>query len=181
MVCDICKKKSANIHFTQIINTEITELHLCESCAKKKGMSGWSSLGHSFSLPSLVLPKLLEGLTELEIPEKETKCEVCGLTFSELARAGRLGCSQCYKTFRQNILPILKQIHGRVEHTGKVPLQYTRRLVRMRLKNRISILQRKLKEAVAKEEYERAAKIRDQIRSLEKDMDKEQAKWSSER
>ena len=151
MLCDICKKEKASIYFTQVINGKVTKMHFCESCAEKKG------IGETSFFSSFALAELLAGLVDLGIVSKEEKlkCAHCGLSYHEFKSTGLLGCGECYKTFRTNLIPLLRQIHGKIEHTGSVPEMLS--------------LQRELQEAITREEYERAAQIRDKIHAIRKE------------
>jgi len=171
MLCDECKKNEATIHFTQILNNKVTKSHLCHECAKEKGIVFPSLDEAFFEGPHFALASLLAGLSDIEAPyalEKPKvarRCPNCHATYDDFRNSGRLGCSQCYKTFKKELLPLLRRLHGSVQHTGRVPLQR----VRVGEKGKeIVELRRELQKAVEEEEYERAAVIRDKIRELEK-------------
>jgi protein arginine kinase activator len=164
MLCDICQKRPATLHFTEIINDQINEIHLCEECAKEKGVDEIPIK------PSFSLADLFAGLLETEKPfalDKEVvlKCKNCGLTYGDFKERGKLGCSQCYETFKENLLPLLRRIHGSTQHTGKSPLEVGGKLKYL---NQIKELRRELNKAVLREEFERAAEMRDKIKELEK-------------
>ena len=172
MWCERCKERPATVHVTKIINNQKTEMHLCEVCAQKTG----SEIGFLFE-PDFSFHNLLAGLLESEFTLQSKasggsaliaqgeKCPSCGLTFSDFRRIGRLGCSECYKGFGQNLDPLLRRIHGYTAHTGKVP---KRSGGQVRVKKEIESLRKRLEIAIKKEAYEEAAKIRDQIRAKEK-------------
>lgn len=161
MLCQQCQKRMANVHFTQIINGKKIELYLCTQCAKEKGHLGFS--------PQLNLGDFLwgvpaigggNGFVQTKQPE-EVRCKVCGMSFEDFRKTGKLGCANCYKTFRDNLSPILRRIHGSTEHNGKAPEK------KENLKNEIDMLKTQLAAAIEKEEYEKAAELRDRIRGLE--------------
>ena len=161
MLCQVCKKREVNVHFKEIIGGEVRELHLCDVCAKEKG------LGESF-FPGFSLPELMLGLTKLEIPpslEKGPQCSGCGISYEEIIKKGKLGCSLCYQNFTEYLDPLLEKIHGKVYHSGKVPKEGKKE---DRLDRKVYELRKKLEEAVRKEEYEKAAEFRDELRELEK-------------
>lgn len=166
IICQFCKKNVATVHLTELVDGEKQEVHLCEECAGKKGLS----FKTSFSLQDL-----LSGLMEKErekIPKEllALKCPNCGLTFGEFRNSGRFGCPQDYHVFKENLAPLLERIHGSAQHTGKVP----ERIDTDTAKERALIdLKRHLEEAINREEYERAAEIRDRIRALESEEKKE--------
>lgn len=161
MLCDICNKNPATVHLTEIIDEQITELHLCEKCAQEKSVQMEQQFG---------LADLLAGLAEFGSSKEETegvkiKCSNCGLGFEDFKKIGRLGCSECYNNFKKYLGPLLKRIHGSNQHVGKSPVKATR-LVKKKLS--LQELRDKLQKAIEQEEFEEAAKIRDQIKDLEK-------------
>jgi len=160
MLCDECGKREATFHYTEIINGVTTELHLCELCAKKRG----------FTLPAAFsLADLLGGLVEPEqISSLETEliCKNCGFTYSNFKNIGFLGCSQCYSSFHKMLEPLLKKIHGASKHVGKFPGR--RKKEKREKSSELQLLREKLKDAVAREKFEEAAKLRDKIKEIEK-------------
>ena len=161
MLCDVCHKTEATVHLTEIINDQITELHLCEECARQKG----SQMEQHFGLADL-----LAGLADLgqqfEAQGKtEAKCPNCGLTYQDFRRIGRLGCSECYQTFKDSLGVLLKRIHGSTQHLGRAPVKKVT-LVEKK-KSETDTLRAKLQTAIEMEEFEEAAKLRDRIRALE--------------
>ena len=161
MLCDICGKNPATVHLTEIVDDQMTELHLCEECARQKSIQMEQQFG---------LSDLLAGLAEFEKPalQKEAvllKCSNCDLTYTDFKKIGRLGCSECYSTFKKYLGPLLKRIHGSSLHLGKSPLKVTKALKK---KIDLSSLRYELQKAIEREAFEEAAKIRDQLRELEK-------------
>ena len=171
MLCNECQKKPATVHITKIINGEKAEIHLCEECAKQKQI-GFSMGINPFGFDieqGFSIGKLLSNF--FDAPEKaqqlksdEQKCDRCGLSFPIFAQTGRFGCSNCYNAFEGALNPMLRKIHGKTYHVGKVP---RRSGSQIRVRNEIQHLKRELQEAVNAEEYERAAVIRDKIKELE--------------
>ncbi|MFT4415690.1 UvrB/UvrC motif-containing protein [Fredinandcohnia humi] len=171
MICQDCNKRPATLHFTKIVNGEKTEVHLCEHCAQEKSEIFMFSGTSGFSIDNL-----LAGLLHIE-PLKETKpnafqaseilqCENCKMTFTQFAKVGRFGCSNCYPTFEKQLTPILKRLHsGNTSHTGKIPKRIGGTF---HLRKEIEQLKQKLKEYISQEEFEKAAVTRDQVRALEK-------------
>ncbi|MFA5389391.1 MAG: UvrB/UvrC motif-containing protein [Candidatus Omnitrophota bacterium] len=162
MVCNICGKNQATVHLTEIIDDQITELHLCEECAQKKGAQMESHFG---------LSDLLAGLADLGTQFSKTKadtklkCPKCGLTYEDFKKIGRLGCGECYTAFKDALVPLLKRIHGSTQHYGKSPKKAARAV---KAKNELEVLKEKLQRAVQSENFEEAAKLRDAIREIEK-------------
>ncbi|MDO4203171.1 MAG: UvrB/UvrC motif-containing protein [Selenomonadaceae bacterium] len=94
------------------------------------------------------------------------RCDSCGLTLQEFADSGKLGCDSCYMSFQKYLTPVLKRIHGAGSHSGKIPARSGDKLA---VKRHLETLRTKLKEAVAAEEYEKAAEYRDMIRAMEQE------------
>lgn len=159
MICERCHAKPATVHVTKIINGEKTELNLCQQCASELG---------EFKFGQTDFFNLLGGVfKELTVPKRsETghQCPNCGMTYAEFAQGGLFGCSQCYEAFSHQVDNVVRQIHGAPRHTGKVP---ARRGGSLKIKREIEKLRQELQQAVAREEFEKAAKLRDQIRELE--------------
>src|SRR3989338_3889707 len=161
MLCDVCAKNTATVHLTEIIDDQMNELHLCEECARQKSAQMEQQFG---------LSDLLAGLAEFEKPTKEVeavglKCPNCGLTYTYFKKIGRLGCGECYTIFKKYLGPLLKKIHGSTMHLGKTPLK-TPKVTRK--KPDLQELRDKLQKAIEAEAFEEAAKVRDQIRELER-------------
>jgi len=165
MKCDICKKREATVHLTEIINNKMTKLHLCEQCAREKSQEMEEHFG---------LADLLSGLADLVPPSQKpsvktepqilTKCPACGFTFQNFRKMGRLGCPKCYETFKNQLNPLLKKIHGSESHMGKSPSK--KEVVKDRTVL-LATLRVELEKAVKLEEFEEAARLRDRIRALE--------------
>ena len=161
MLCDICGKNQATVHLTEIIDGQMSELHLCEECARKKS----SQMEQQFGLSDL-----LAGLAELVKPGERSqidsiKCSNCGLSYKDFKKSGRLGCSECYSNFKKYLLPLLKRIHGSLRHVGKSPSKMATKAKR---KIQLNELRKRLHESIEKEEFEEAARLRDKIKELEK-------------
>ncbi|MDD5270777.1 MAG: UvrB/UvrC motif-containing protein [Candidatus Omnitrophica bacterium] len=155
MLCQACGKNDATVEFTEIVNDEVKQLHLCDACAKKKGIE----MEQHFSIADF-----LAGLSEPGTGVM--KCDKCGMTFDEFQKIGRFGCTDCYLAFRENLRPLLKRIHGSTKHTGK-SAQGRVRQGGQDNRPEISALKQRLQLAVDREEFEEAAKLRDRIRDLE--------------
>ncbi len=177
MLCQICKKKEATITFTKIVGGQKTEIHLCEDCAP-----AFSDKFSIFPLPQFDISDLLAGLLnaidlyhkeEGVIPGKEIECSNCHLAYNEFKQSGKLGCSVCYHDFSELLTPLLRRLHGNSEHVGKIPRQSKGKLNKI---EKIKQLKKELQELILKEEYEKAAKTRDEILKLEGVLKKKNAK-----
>ena len=160
MLCCICKEKEAKVHLTQIVGNKMQKVDLCDDCAKEKGVDDptGSSLAH-----------LLLGLgaaTETEPGEAGggLKCPNCGFTQADFKKTGRLGCPACYEIFGEGLDTLLKSMHKGTHHTGKVPVAMRRIRDSERL---LKSLQEQLQKAIDTEDFEQAAKLRDQIKGVQ--------------
>jgi len=170
MKCERCNQRPATVHLTEITNGQKQETHLCEVCAKEIQLQGFGFL------PQMNLHNFLAGLLNydfngsnydhMEVAGKT--CEKCGIVEGQFIKKGLLGCGDCYPRFEEKMLPLLRRIHGNTRHTGKVP---ERTGGRARLVKEIEKMKRQLGEAVGREEFERAAELRDIIRQLEKSLE----------
>ncbi len=170
MLCDECSNNTACVHMIKILNGVKTEKHLCETCAASAGEACFS-VGIHFSVNDLVkamFSQELDGSSETK--ETELSCPNCGMVFSDFSRSGKIGCNVCYGIFHEQLEPILRRVHGTSNHTGKVPHR-AGKIIGLRLE--VKALRKKLEQCVEREDYECAAKIRDSIRVLEKQVESE--------
>lgn len=166
MICQACGKKTATTHIKTVVNGKLTEYHLCEDCAREKGYGSW------FSHWDLDFGNMLSGLLGSTRTEDVKRCEKCGASFSEIAESGKVGCPECYKTFRAQLLPVIQRIHGTAQHKGKTPGGSALRVTEQN--NKIVPVQSALEEkrkalqkAIEAQEFEQAAVLRDEIKELE--------------
>jgi len=156
MLCCVCKEKEAKVHLTQIVADKVQKVDLCEDCAKQKGVTDPAG----FSLADMLLGLgAAQEITQGSSPD--VKCPHCGFTQADFKKAGRLGCSECYVTFAEGLEGLLKTMHKGIKHVGKVPqsLQQSRDL-----SEKLKGLQKKLDKAVAEEDFEQAAQVRDEMK-----------------
>lgn len=163
MQCQICGKRPATVHFTEIVNNKKSEFHVCEKCAEEKGYH--VPLGKS----KISVGDLLAGMADQVGSGDEAKvgrvqCPKCHMVYSAFKETGRLGCSECYTTFRAQLRPLLRRIHGSTKHVGKTPV---RDLERVALRREVQRLYEQMQKAIEHEEFETAAELRDRIRTLE--------------
>ena len=166
MLCENCQKNAASVHMTSFVGGRMQTVHLCGQCAAQKKSA--------VVVPWFSFNDFLSAFYEAG-DATDTKCEVCGTTLSSFKSCGKLGCANCYKVFEQNIIPVLKGIHMNTVHTGKRPgeLVHTETVREEEpapdLKEQ---LKKKLCEAVAAENFEEAARLRDEIAALDKGEEK---------
>lgn len=160
MKCEKCGKYEATTHIRSVINGVVREYNLCSDCAAKEGYNG---VKHN-SLAGM-LASMFNEFVPGGISENTVRCSVCGATFSDIAKRGKVGCADCYKTFQSDLLPYLKRVHGSTKHTGKVPVSAP--IVVVDNKETIDSLRMELNRLVSEEKYEEAAIVRDKIKKLE--------------
>ena len=137
------------------------KVNLCEACSKEKGVQDPTS----FALADLLLG--IGAAEEIEKGAPAKRCSVCGFSQADFKKTGRLGCSECYGTFAEGLGSLLKAMHKGTEHVGKFPQRAHRE---MELSDRMRALTDNLQKAVAEENYESAASLRDQIKQLESEL-----------
>jgi len=174
MTCEACGKNPATVRVEQIVNGKRTVTNLCASCAEARGVFS-VFLQPSFSINNLLSALLGSQVKALPAPGQtgeEPRCKVCGLSYRDFARVGRLGCSRCYETFEDKLDPLLRRIHGTDRHVGKAPAKIGGA---SRLRREIEDLKAKLAAAVAQEAYEEAAELRDKVKEAEAELRREGA------
>jgi len=171
MLCDACGKNPATVHLTEIIDEQMNELHLCEDCARNKSAAMEQQFG---------LSDLLAGMADFEKPSSKeeeavtVKCPSCGLTYADFKKIGRLGCGECYNVFRKYLAPLLKRIHGSNQHIGKNPAKAKVASKLYKKKTGLLELKNQLQEAIQREAFEEAARLRDQIKAMEANKNKKE-------
>jgi protein arginine kinase activator len=164
MKCQQCEKP-ATFHITELTGEAPQELHLCEEHAREY-LSQPDDVGISSSnLAGALVQQLKLGQTAEELAELDKQsCPVCGITFLEFRQQGRLGCPHDYVRFEDELEPLILNIHGSGQHVGKRPRSGE---VETDSQTQLIRLRREMKEAVLEEDYERASRLRDEIRQLE--------------
>ncbi|MDP2479019.1 MAG: UvrB/UvrC motif-containing protein [Candidatus Palauibacterales bacterium] len=165
MRCDNCGEREAEIHLTQIVDSELTTLHLCSECAGEKGVPTQVGLG-SAPLTDF-LAQMEKGTSDSALSVEAEACPYCGTTAADFRRTGRLGCSQCWAHFEPKLRALLRRIHGSTQHVGKLYLGAAEEDVGVDADARIGTLRRRLERAIELEDFETAADLRDRIRELE--------------
>lgn len=165
MKCQHCEKP-ATFHITELTGDEPSELHFCEDHARiyltqSEDAPEPAATGPNAVVQHMKLNQTAEALAKLD----QRACPMCGITFYEFRHAGRLGCPHDYVCFREELDPLIMNIHGAVEHTGKRPQHGVQGTDQQ---TRLIQLRREMKEAVEREDYEQASALRDEIRRNEK-------------
>lgn len=166
MVCQNCGKAQATTHIKRVVNGDTTEHHLCAHCA---GDLGYTDMFSGFAPLSLsdFFSDLLGDVGRKPIGTKVIRCPKCGNSFNDIVRDSQIGCAECYRTFFDKLAPSLERIHGRATHSGKKIEVVREERNEPTKEDQIERLKLKLKEAVEKQEFEQAAKLRDEIKGLE--------------
>ena len=149
MKCEKCNQKTAKVYYKQIINGSITQLNLCQDCAQQANLNNNFFGGLDF-FKTAAAPSV-------------SACKTCGLTKQQLQKTGRVGCSDCYSEFSDILLPYIRSIHKNTTHVGAVPHGMNGRA---ETADRVAALKRQLELAVAKEDFETAARVWDEIKTL---------------
>ena len=161
MNCEKCHKNHATYHLTAIENGVKREAHLCEECARQAGV------GFKFNL---TIGDLLGAAPEEKVTKaNQVRCPECGITYAEFKSKGRLGCANDYEVFRGELLRLLERVHGSTTHVGKSPQTAD---VQVRKEKELIRLKRDLESMVKSENFEKAAEIRDRIKTLETDLNR---------
>lgn len=160
MKCDICGIKEAILFVRQVSSKNTVELHLCAECAKERGVST------NNEKIEMSLGNLLSGLLDKQnLPVKNKVCEVCGQSLTDILKYKKAGCPECYTTFTAEISDAMQKEGIEGPYTGSMPNQLLH--FRSPISDRL-ILQNKLDDAIAREDYEKAAVYRDRLRVIEK-------------
>jgi protein arginine kinase activator len=156
--CERCTSSPATVHVTEILGEgKFEEHHVCEQCYAKylhdtQNKNGGKALTTESS----------GGLEDALFSQQE--CPQCGIKFVDFRNSHRLGCPLDYEVFRNELMPLLENIHGEAKHCGKTPHRYPQT---KKTEAELVQLRQRLKRAVEREEYEEAARLRDQIKTLE--------------
>lgn len=171
MICEDCRQRPASVHFSQSVGGQKTELHLCSGCANRRGgaqfwvdpnfmgvnlfSQGVNLFSHLAQPPASPSPPRAPGGT----------CPSCGLGYQQFLNSSLLGCPDCYAAFREPLDQLMRQFQAGPRHQGKIPL---RQGGTTRLRRRIQQIRGELQQAVEREQFERAATLRDEMRALER-------------
>ncbi len=162
MKCECCHEAEATIHLTQVIEGAVKKLNLCQACALENGID----LNSPISITDVLLglgsqANMKKGQSMMS--ELDLSCSRCQMTRAEFKSNARLGCPECYNAFMGELSALMQAMHHSRQHVGKIP---ARQGVEARITAQIASLQKDIETAIAKEEYEVAANLRDKIRAL---------------
>lgn len=160
MICELCKNHQASTHIKSMVNGEYSELWLCADCASKKGY------GNFFAQTGTDFSSFLGNFFGDGLPSRTSasRCKRCGSSFADIARSGKVGCSECYSEFYDDLLPSIQKIHGNIQHTGKVAANAS---ADVKIARKIEKTRQELAIAVKNQNFELAAQLRDKINEME--------------
>ena len=191
MLCENCKTNTATVHVKGFAMGMKAELNLCQECSTN--MAGMVNMNMPISLEnlenmfgnmdsSISLENIFKGImesvqsmgqgqvpvgqpTNIKLVRKASgPCDTCGLSYEQFKATGKLGCAGCYSSFPKEIIALFKNVQGSSRHEGKLPKRFG---TQVRHQREVNKLRTALNLAVAAENYEDAARLRDQIRSME--------------
>ena len=171
MLCEKCNKNEATIHYTEITNGARSEHHVCSECARELDLSYYSDVLDS----EFPFAKLLTGLLaskmlmeqESDNPMMHVICPKCGMNYDEFTKVGKFGCAECYNVFGPLIEEHMKKLHGSNTHKGKSYNTADKEKLQVQKgESVLDVLNAKLKEAIKLENYEEAARLRDEIKNI---------------
>lgn len=164
MQCQSCHKNPAQLHFTNVQDNRMTEVHLCRACAEDRGLVGVPATP-KFSIADLLANMVDKMSTTEEERVGPVQCPTCGLHYSSFKETARLGCAECYVAFASRLRPLLRRVHGSTRHVGRAPVRGEAEPSPARA---LSRLHDDLQRAVEREDFESAAEIRDRIKGMER-------------
>lgn len=162
MLCDVCRERDATVQLTHAVKGEVSVLHLCQQCAAERGIE----TSVSTPLKNLIADYLPAVQQQAALAHAESlQCSFCGMTLRDFRQTGRLGCAHCYGTFEQSLRELLRRLHGNARHVGR---SYEPPPPDLRVETAaLGELRERLRRAIENEEFELAAKLRDQIKVRE--------------
>ena len=178
MLCEKCKKRTATVFYNENINGKTRSFSLCGECAAKLREKGdiqdITSMTGSFADPFSALHDNLFGsffgIPAGIVSHGQKQCPSCGTTYLDINKSGKVGCPECYTAFREELSGLLSSVHGTTSHVGSVPARHRAKQERDK---RLQSMKNDLQEAIQKEDYEKAAVLRDEIRKLQNESEKE--------
>ena len=158
MKCKRCHQE-ATFFYNEQSGGKALSLALCADCAAKAGFYS----AHKDLFSPLFGAELSQGLFGAPKGEEKTACPDCGTTWQAMARSGKVGCPQCYNAFREELRGTIRQIHGNATHTGRAPALCREREAKATKEKELRLA---LENAIRAEEFEEAARLRDELRAL---------------
>ncbi len=182
MICQRCGQRQATVFFSQTVGNQTTQAHLCEVCAQEQSQTygalnpfaALSDLLNNFlNLGEGAIAEITPGRAGSAAVDPQMQCPHCGYQLSTFRQNGRLGCTRCYESFRKILEPLISSIHGTVRHREETAEPQVPSAAEVPpapgegADSDVQGLREKLKQAVAKEKFEEAARLRDEIKEME--------------
>jgi len=188
MLCQRCQQNQATVFFSQTIGNQTTQSHLCEPCAQAKAQTqklggvfppGFNPLsvlsemmGNLMGFDPGAIAEVASGRAGSVAVDPQLQCPACGYQLSTFRQNGRLGCTKCYASFKAQLEPLINNIHGNAKFTEEVlsagkPAEEPLPADRRSKDPRVMALRERMGEAILKEKFEEAARLRDEIRKIE--------------
>jgi len=165
MQCEQCHHRKATIALTVVVEDERVALHLCRACAAERGLG--AELASDEEGNAMAQRSAGSGQSREREGDRD-RCPSCGLTYAQFKERYRLGCTDCYTAFRERLKPLLRKVHGADVHSGKRPAIVMDGAPVEGVTWTLEVLKRRLQAAIEREEFEVAARIRDQIETLKR-------------
>lgn len=163
MLCQMCHKNLSTVRYAEVVSGKVSDVHLCADCLAKyqENESG------GFGLASATIPSPITSPPSFDTVVPPRVCASCGAEMTEVLNKGRVGCTECYESFSEQLEPVLRSMHHALIHRGKVPRQTdSRARARADLQRKRALLRSSLK----LENYEEAASLRDEIKTIEESL-----------
>ncbi len=168
--CEFCDVGEATIHLTQVVDGTIKKLNLCQECAQRNGIDLHSPVSITDLLLGIGKQQAKRNARD-QGDEFDLCCSRCQLSRAEFKKRARMGCPECYQSFHSEVSAITQAMHHSRQHVGKIP---KRQGQEVRMSSRIASLKKGIEVAIEKEDYEQAARLRDEIRNIHKKIDQVQ-------
>ena len=165
MICQHCKENNATHHYRLSINGKKIESYLCDACAKNLGLEQEWHSSFSFALPD-IFSGYFTAQAQTQPSMKDTACPLCHSSLEDIQNSGRAGCPVCYETFYGAFKPYLQKVHGAVAHTGRMPAVLAGAIG---IRRKRESLEEKMRVAIAQQEFEQAARLRDELKALKEE------------
>lgn len=163
MLCEKCKKNQANTYYKTTVNGKTAEMCLCGECAEKLGIGSVWADNSFFDEPffgSLFDDSFFGKALGLASPRSVKRCPDCGATLDYISQSGKVGCATCYDTFEKELQAAIMRAQGSVKHLGSEKPENEK-------EKKAEVLREEMKKAIEAEDFEKAAKLRDEIKGLE--------------
>lgn len=163
MICDNCHERDAVVNLTKVKDGTVRQQHLCERCAAEQGVET------TVATPKPALSDFLQAVNQQAVaaPGDQSACHFCGATARDFRQSGRVGCARCYNAFERSLRELLRRLHGNAKHTGRKYVAPTATVLESA--GNLGQLRERLRRAIASEQFELAAELRDRLRTAEGD------------